>query len=140
MQKLEKALYTARGTAYAGREGRAKSDDGALDVVVSAPKELGGPGKGTNPEQLFACGYAACFGSAIGVVARTQKINTGTFEVTCEVDLGKTSTGFGIAARLKVKFSVLQGDQARSVVAKAHEICPYSNATRNNIDVQIDVV
>src|ERR1700712_5670004 len=104
---LEKRLYTAVATAQGGRDGRAKSDDGLLDVALAPPKALGGNGAGTNPEQMFAAGYAACFGSAIGGVARAQKITTGPVSVTTKVTLGTVGQGYGLAVELEASLPEL---------------------------------
>lgn len=137
---LEKRLYTASTTATAGRDGRIKSDDGHLDMAVTPPKVLGGSGTGTNPEQLFAGGYAACFGSAVMHVARAQKIVTGPVAVTANVHLGPSGVGFGLEAELVVSIPELPREQAEALVRAAHEVCPYSNATRGNIVVTLRVV
>ncbi|HEX4422049.1 MAG TPA: organic hydroperoxide resistance protein [Kofleriaceae bacterium] len=134
---LEKRLYTATATSTGGRDGRAKSDDGTLDLAISPP---GGNKPGTNPEQLFAAGYSACFGSAIGAVSRIQKITPGNFTVTAKVTLGTVGQGYGIAADLEVSMPDLPRDQAEALVAAAHQVCPYSNATRGNIEVNVKVV
>jgi Ohr subfamily peroxiredoxin len=134
---LEKRLYTATATATGGRDGRAKSDDGTLDLALAMPPSLGGNGAGTNPEQLFAAGYGACFGSAIGAVARAKKITTGPVSVTAKVTLGSVGQGFGLAAELTVSLPQLPRDQAEALVAAAHQVCPYSNATRGNIAVDV---
>jgi osmotically inducible protein OsmC len=130
-------LYTA--TAFAtGREGRAVTTDGALDVRLAAPKELGGSGEGTNPEQLFAAGYAACFASALGLVARRLKVELEP-QVTAEVQLSSIGGGrFGLA----VKIAVIVPDELDEAVAQqlvdvTHQVCPYSNATRGNIPVEV---
>lgn len=134
---LEKRLYTATATATSGRDGRAKTDDGLLEVTLAAPKALGGSGAGTNPEQLFAAGYAACFGSAAAHVARAQKLKTGPIAVTAKVDLGTVGAGFRLAVVLEVDVPELPRDQAEALVRAAHEVCPYSNATRGNIEVEV---
>ena len=134
---LDKRLYTATATATGGRDGRAKSDDGVLDLALVPPKSLGGGGTGTNPEQLFAAGYAACFGSAIAAVARIQKITTGPISVTTRVTLGSIGQGYGLAVELEVSLPELPRDQAEALVAAAHQVCPYSNATRGNIAVDV---
>ncbi len=135
-------LYTA--TAHAtgdGRNGHATSDDGILDVDLRTPKELGGPGGATNPEQLFAAGYAACFHSAMKVVAGRDKVDVTGSEVSASVGLGMTPTGgFGIAVELDVSLPSLDRAEAEALVAKAHEVCPYSNATRGNVEVTLTVV
>jgi Ohr subfamily peroxiredoxin len=134
-------LYTAVGTATGGRDGRASSDDGNLDVMLVPPKELGGPGTpGTNPEQLFAVGYAGCFQSALGVVARRQKLDITGSTVTASVGLAMNdSGGFGIEVELKVVIPGMSQDDADEIVYEAHEVCPYSNATRGNVPVTLVV-
>ena len=134
------ALYTAVATAN-GREGRAVSSDGQLDLSLAMPPALGGNGQGTNPEQLFAAGYAACFASALGLVGRQAKVDTSEASVTAEVSIGSNGQGgFGLAVVLRVELpEALQGEQGELLVKKAHEVCPYSNATRGNIDVEIVV-
>ena len=135
---LEKRLYTATATATGGRDGRAKSSDGVLDLALVLPKALGGSGAGgTNPEQLFAAGYAACFGSAIGAVARAKKITTGPVSVTTKVTIGTIDQGYGLAVELEASLPELPRDQAEALVAAAHQVCPYSNATRGNIAVDV---
>ncbi|HEY1810901.1 MAG TPA: organic hydroperoxide resistance protein [Kofleriaceae bacterium] len=135
---LAQKLYTATATADHGRDGSARTDDGNLDVKLAVPKAFGGPGgAGTNPEQLFAAGYAACFGSAIGHVARMQKINAGPISVTAKVDIGPAGKGFGLQVELVARIPELPRDQAEALVKTAHEVCPYSNATRNNIVVDV---
>jgi osmotically inducible protein OsmC len=134
---LDKRLYTAAATATGGRDGRAKSDDGTLDLALAPPKSLGGSGAGTNPEQLFAAGYAACFGSAIAAVARIQKITTGPISVAAKVTLGSVGQGYGLAVELEPSLPQLPREQAEALVAAAHQVCPYSNATRGNIVVDV---
>ena len=137
---LEKRLYTATATATGGRDGRGKSDDGNVDVALVPPKSLGGSGAaGTNPEQLFAAGYAACFGSAIGAVARAKKITTGPVSVTTKVTLGTVGQGYGLAVELEASLPELPRDQAEALVQAAHQVCPYSNATRGNIVVEVSL-
>jgi Ohr subfamily peroxiredoxin len=138
-QPLAKHLYTAKATAFGGRDGRVATDDGVLDVVVKPPKGLGGPGGGTNPEQLFAAGYAACFGSAMGHVARLQKLTTGPIEITATVHIGPAGEGFGLEVALSAKVPGLPRDQAQALLETAHKVCPYSNATRGNIVVDISL-
>jgi lipoyl-dependent peroxiredoxin len=137
---LDKVLYTATATATSGRDGRAKSSDGILDVSLTPPKQLGGSGAGTNPEQLFAAGYAACFGSAAAHVARAQKINAGPISVSANVSLGPVGQRFGLAVELNVSIPELPREQAEALVRAAHEVCPYSNATRGNIVVDVRLV
>jgi len=134
---LDKRLYTATATATGGRDGRAKSDDGVLDLALVPPKSLGGSGAGTNPEQLFAAGYAACFGSAIAAVARIQKITTGPISVTTKVTLGSIGQGYGLAVELEASLPQMPREQAEALVHAAHQVCPYSNATRGNIAVDV---
>ena len=136
---LEKRLYTATATSTSGREGRAKSDDGLLDVSLTPPRALGGSGTGTNPEQLFAAGYSACFGSAVAHIARSQKLVTGPVTVTAQVTLGNVGQAFGLAVVLEVAIPELPRDQAQALVQQAHQVCPYSNATRGNIEVELRV-
>jgi osmotically inducible protein OsmC len=134
---LEKTLYTATATATSGRDGRASTDDGHLDLALAMPKALGGSGAGTNPEQLFAAGYAACFGSAAAHVARAMKLKTGPIVVTASVSLGPVGQRFGLAVTLEVSVPELERAQAEALVKAAHEVCPYSNATRGNIAVEV---
>ncbi|MFC8238192.1 organic hydroperoxide resistance protein [Streptomyces sp. NPDC057284] len=132
------ALYTAVATATHGREGRAVTSDGKLDLQLAIPVEMGGSGQGTNPEQLFAAGYAACFASALGLVGRQAKIDVSDAAVTGEVGIGKQGEGFGLAVTLRVELPETV-DQAtgRKLVEQAHQVCPYSNATRGNIPVEL---
>jgi lipoyl-dependent peroxiredoxin len=134
-----KALYTAEATATGGREGRSRSSDGVLDLVLEVPKELGGKGgDATNPEQLFAAGYSACFLSALSLISRMQKISARNFTVTARVDLGQTDDGgFGIATELHCELPEVEAEQAQKLVRQAYEHCPYSKATRGNIDVEL---
>lgn len=138
---LEKRLYTASATSTGGRDGRVKTDDGTLDLSVVMPKALGGAGTAgaTNPEQLFAAGYAACFGSALGHVARMKKINPGAFTITANVSIGQVGPRFGLAVELTANIPDLPRDQAEALAAAAHEVCPYSNATRGNIVVDVRI-
>jgi lipoyl-dependent peroxiredoxin len=137
-----KPLYTARATVTGGRAaGHGRSDDGALDVQLRAPAELGGEGGGTNPEQLFAVGYAACFEGAIGAVGRRTKAEVGDVSIDSRVTLnpGENRT-FHIAVELDVTLPQVEDpEQAEQIVRGAHEVCPYSNATRGNIDVRLSV-
>ena len=134
---LQKKLYTANATAFGGREGRVKTDDGKLDFTLSPPPGLGGKGEGTNPEQLFAAGYSACFGSAVAHIARLQKITTGPIEISASVSIGPVEKGFGLEVELVANIPELARDQAEALVKAAHEVCPYSNATRGNIVVAV---
>lgn len=132
-------LYTAVATAN-GREGRAVSSDGQLDLALAMPPALGGSGKGTNPEQLFAAGYAACFASALGLVGRQAKVDTSEVSVTAEVGIGKDETSFALAVTLRVELpEALSGETGELLVKQAHEVCPYSKATRGNIPVELVV-
>ncbi len=133
------ALYTAVATAN-GREGKAVSSDGQLDLNLAFPPALGGDGKGTNPEQLFAAGYAACFASALGLVGRQAKVDTGEISVTAEVGLNQDGEGFALSVVLRVELpDELQNETGRKLVETAHGVCPYSNATRGNIPVELVV-
>lgn len=136
---IESILYTATATATGGREGQAASSDGALNVKLSTPRELGGGGgDGTNPEQLFAAGYSACFLGALKFVAGKRKITLpATTTVTGKVGIGAIPTGFGIEAELTIHLPGLPRDQVQTLVDQAHIVCPYSNATRGNIDVTL---
>ncbi|MBI5276358.1 MAG: organic hydroperoxide resistance protein [Burkholderiales bacterium] len=137
MTQLEKVLYTARAHTTGGRDGQSRTDDGRLDVKLSSP---GMGGSGTNPEQLFAAGYSACFIGAIKAVAGKMKIQLpADLAIDAEVDLGPIPGAYGIAARLKVSIPGMERAAAEQLVAAAHKVCPYSNATRGNIDVQITV-
>lgn len=138
---LEKVLYTAKAHTTGGREGRSTSDDGLLDVKLSPPKAMGGAGGATNPEQLFAAGYSACFMGAIKHVASMKKIAVpADASIDAEVDIGPIPQGFGIAARLSVSLPGLDRAVAQDLVNTAHQVCPYSNATRGNIVVDLRLV
>ena len=133
-------LYTATATATGdGRNGHTASDDGILDVDVRVPVEMGGPGGATNPEQLFAAGYSACFTGALGLVARNQGVKPGPHTITAKVHIGKDATSFGLAVEMHGKFDELPRDKAEALMKAAHEVCPYSKATRGNIDVKLSV-
>ncbi|WP_432064839.1 organic hydroperoxide resistance protein [Streptomyces sp. C10-9-1] len=132
-------LYTAVATAHNGRDGRVATDDGSLDVVVNPPKAMGGSGSGTNPEQLFAAGYSACFQGALGVVARQENVDVSGSTVTAEVGIGRNDDGFGIIVRISATIPQVDPATARELVAKAHQVCPYSKATRGNITVDLAV-
>ncbi|EGG48464.1 MULTISPECIES: organic hydroperoxide resistance protein [Streptomyces] len=134
------ALYTAVATATHGREGRAVTSDGKLDLDLSVPREMGGDGKGTNPEQLFAAGYAACFASALGAVGRQAKVDVSEAAVTGEVSIGKQGEGFALAVTLRIELpDGLDQETGRKLVEQAHQVCPYSNATRGNVPVELVV-
>jgi Ohr subfamily peroxiredoxin len=137
--KPEDVLYTGVATAVNGREGRVASDDGRLDIVVSQPKEVGGSGKGTNPEQLFAATYSACFHASIAIVAGIEKVDIAGSSVTAEVGIGRNDEGFGITAQLVADLPGVDPATARRLVEKAHQICPYSRMTREGIAVEITV-
>ncbi len=134
---LTKPLYTARAKATGGRAGHAVSDDGIIDLDLRPPKEMGGPGGATNPEQLFAAGYAACFQSALGVVGRRQGTDTGSSTVEADVTIGTIPGGYGLAVALRVSIPGVEPETVRTLAEAAHQVCPYSNATRGNIDVTI---
>ena len=136
---IEKILYTATATATGGREGRATSSDQALDVQLSTPRELGGAGgAGTNPEQLFAAGYSACFLGALKFVAGKQKVALpADTRITGKVGIGQIPTGFGIEAELTISAPGVARDVLQALIEQAHVVCPYSNATRGNIDVTL---
>ncbi len=135
-------LYTAVATATGdGRNGHATSEDGILDLDLRIPTSMGGPGGATNPEQLFAVGYAACFHSALKVVAGRDKLDVSGSEVSASVAIGANdSGGFALAVELDVLVPALERPAAEALVAAAHQVCPYSNATRNNIDVTLRVL
>jgi osmotically inducible protein OsmC len=135
-------LYTAVATATGdGRNGHTASEDGILDLDVRIPKEMGGAGGATNPEQLFAAGYAACFHSALKVVAGQEKADVTDTEVSASVSIGTLDNGgFGLAVELDVHAPNLEHDAALALVEKAHQICPYSNATRGNVEVKLTVI
>ncbi|MGZ0085827.1 organic hydroperoxide resistance protein [Caldibacillus thermoamylovorans] len=134
-------IYSTSVTAHGGRNGKVVSDDGILSLEVKMPKELGGPGGATNPEQLFAAGYAACFDSALNLVIRQKKIKTDGTEVTARVVLGKDEAdgGFQLAVALEVRVLGVDRPTAEELVHAAHQICPYSKAVRGNIDVTLSV-
>ncbi|MDL5047013.1 organic hydroperoxide resistance protein [Oscillatoria amoena NRMC-F 0135] len=138
MTTIEK-LYTASATASGGRDGHVSSSDNVLDLELRIPKEFGGKGGSyTNPEQLFAAGYAACFDGALNVVISNAKVKTGTTKVHSHVSIGKTPNGgFGLAVRLEVEVPGVEHTLAQDLIEKAHQICPYSNATRGNIPVEV---
>jgi Ohr subfamily peroxiredoxin len=139
---LDKVLYTAHATSTGGRAGTSKSSDGALDVTLTTPKELGGDGAaGTNPEQLFAAGYSACFLGAMKHVAMMQKVSLpAATSITADVGIGPIPAGFGIQVAMAISIPGMERDAAEKLVQTAHGVCPYSNATRGNIDVTLTVV
>ncbi|WP_410211555.1 organic hydroperoxide resistance protein [Aquirhabdus sp.] len=139
---IEKALYQAHAKATGGRDGRATSTDGALDLKLTTPRELGGRGDaGTNPEQLFAAGYSACFIGAMKFVAGRDKLTMpADASVEGTVGIGPIPTGFGIEVELRIDLPNMDRTQAQQLIDAAHIVCPYSNATRNNIDVTLVLV
>jgi len=135
---LDKVVYTAKTHVTGGRDGAGRSDDGKIEVRLSSPAQ---GATGTNPEQLFGIGYAACFMGAMKAVAPKVGVQVpNDAAIDSEVDLGPTSLGYGVAVRMNIKLPGLQRDQAQKLVEEAHKICPYSNATRNNIDVKLNIV
>lgn len=140
--KPQQILYTANVVSTGGREGHSQSDDNALSVQLSTPKALGGlGGNGTNPEQLFAAGYSACFLGALKFVAGQQRITLpSTAQINAQVGIGPVPTGFALRVKLEISLPGLPLAQANELVEKAHQVCPYSNATRGNIDVELVVI
>lgn len=138
MKQLDKVLYTAKVHTTGGRDGASRSSDGRLDVKLSSP---GGPGDGTNPEQLFATGWSACFIGALQVAASQMKIKLPPdLSIDAEVDLGTNAGGYLVQARLNISLPGMDRETARALVDKGHELCPYSKATRGNINVEINLV
>ncbi|MBC9910048.1 organic hydroperoxide resistance protein [Chitinophaga varians] len=139
---ITETIYTAQATATGGRNGHVSTSDGVLDLEVRIPTAMGGHGGAyTNPEQLFAAGYAACFDSALNLVIRTQRVQTGTTSVTAEVSLGKNNAGgYGLSVKLRVHIPEADRQVAQELVEKAHQVCPYSLATRGNISVDLEVI
>lgn len=141
MNKIEKKLYTATVNVQGGRDGKAVSSDGKLNVDLRYPKELGGNGEGTNPEQLFAAGFAACFEGAMGTVLRLKKIKADGISIESNVTLGKDSDdGYVLAVTLDIAIKGVERDVAQEVVDEAHKVCPYAKATRGNIEVISNIV
>ena len=136
----DKILYTARATAKGGRQGHAATDDRKVDVQLTAPTELGGPGTGTNPEQLFAVGYAACFNGALALVARARKIDASQSRVRANVGFGPEGESFAITVDLEAEVPGVDLVTAQELVEAAHEVCPYSKATRGNVPVTVTAV
>ena len=134
-------LYTAEATAWGGREGRSASSDGNVDAQLVVPKELNGPGgAGTNPEQLFAAGYAGCFHSALKLVARGRALDVSESAVTVRVGIGPNDAGgFGLTVAIEAELPGLERRAAQELVEAAHQVCPYSNATRGNVDATVSV-
>ena len=139
---LDKVLYTAHATATGGRTGSAESSDSALKVALSTPKELGGGGgAGTNPEQMFAAGYAACFIGAIKAVGTGMKLKVpDDVSISSDVGIGPIPGGFGLQVAMRIALPGMDRAQAETLIAAAHKVCPYSNATRGNIDVALSLV
>ena len=137
-----KSLYTAKATALGGRDAGVSTDDGKLDLELSVPKSMGGPGgKGTNPEQLFAAGYSACYGSALAHVAKIHKVDLGDYTVTATVKIGKNEEDmFQLAVVLDAYLPTVDTETGEKLVNEAHEVCPYSRATRDNIDVTLNLL
>ncbi|WP_373228731.1 organic hydroperoxide resistance protein [Cohnella sp.] len=141
MIKMEKKLYTATVNVQGGREGKAISSDGNLNIDLRYPKELGGPGTGTNPEQLFAAGFAACFEGAMGTILRKRNIKTEGITITSNVTLGKDATdGYVLAINMDITISGVETNVAKQIVEEAHQVCPYAKATHGNIEVVTNVV
>jgi len=136
-----KTLYTAEAVVTGeGRDGHARSSDGVLDVELAVPTEMGGSGGATNPEQLFAAGYAACFHSALRTIARREKADLGESTITASVGIGPNENrGFELSVKLVVDLPSFERENAQRLVEAAHQVCPYSNATRGNIDVQLEL-
>jgi osmotically inducible protein OsmC len=136
----DKVLYTAKATSTGdGRNGHVVSSDQRLDLDLARPQEMGGDGQGTNPEQLFAAGYSACFHSALRVVARRAKIDPGESTVSAEVGIGPDGDAFGLVVTLIISIPGLEREQVRELAEAAHQVCPYSRATRGNISVELRV-
>lgn len=136
----DKVLYTATATSTGGRGGHSATDDGLVDVEMAPPKEMGGPGGKTNPEQLFATGFAACFNGALGLVAKKQGVDASKAQVTAEVGIGPEGDSFGLAVQIKAAIPDVDHDTAQQLVDAAHQVCPYSKATRGNIPVTVTAV
>ena len=131
-------LYTVSATSIGGRSGRVSTSDGVLDMELKSPAEMGGPGGGANPEALFAAGYSACFNSALNLIARTRRIRVGQTRVTVAVTLGKDKEGnFRLGARIEAFVPGVSAQEADELIRAAHQVCPYSRATRGNIDVEL---
>ena len=139
--KVEKVVYQAHATSTGGRDGVSRTSDGLLDVKLSVPKEMGGPGGGVNPEQLFAAGYSACFLGAMKFVAGKEKVTlSADTHIDATVGIGAIPAGFGIEVQLAISIPGMERSAAEALVEKAHQVCPYSNATRGNIEVTLSVV
>jgi osmotically inducible protein OsmC len=138
--ELDRIAYTASATATGGRAGHVRSSDGFVDLDLRPPVEMGGPGGATNPEQLFAAGYAACFTGALKLVAGKAKVALPNLSITGHVGIGPAEVGFAIAAKLEISVPGVPKEQVEELVKQAHQVCPYSNATRGNVDVELVVV
>ena len=139
--KIEKVIYQAHAKSTGGRDGTTRTSDGILDIQLAVPKEMGGPGNGINPEQLFASGYSACFLGAMKFVAGTQKIALpADTSIDATVGIGQIPAGFGIEVQMTINIPGMDKAAAQALVDKAHQVCPYSNATRGNIEVTLTVV
>lgn len=139
--KIEKVIYQAHAKSTGGRDGTTRTSDGLLDVKLAVPKEMGGPGSGINPEQLFASGYSACFLGAMKFVAGAQKIALpADTSIDATVGIGQIPAGFGIEVQMNISIPGMDKEAAQALVDKAHQVCPYSNATRGNIEVTLTVV
>ncbi|KQP65357.1 organic hydroperoxide resistance protein [Nocardioides sp. Leaf285] len=133
----EKIVYTARASVTGGRQGRATSEDGVLDLSLTAPKETGGPGTGTNPEQLFAVGYGACFQGALTMVAKAHGVDASGSQLEIAVGFGPEGDSFAITADIEVTIPGVDDAKAQELVEAAHQVCPYSKATRGNVPVTV---
>ncbi len=133
----EKIVYTANASVTGGREGTGRTDDGKIDVTLTPPEEMGGAGTGTNPEQLFAVGYGACFTGALGLVAKAERVDTSGAETQIAVGIGPEGSSLALAVEITVSIPGVDDATAQKLVDRAHEVCPYSKATRNNIDVMV---
>ena len=139
-QTPSKIVYTASATVQGGRQGHARSSDGILDLDLTSPKETGGPGTGTNPEQLFAVGYSACFNGALMMVAKKAGVDASNAQVTANIGFGPEGDSFAITADLEVSIPGVELEQAQELTEAAHQVCPYSKATRGNVPVTVKAV
>jgi Ohr subfamily peroxiredoxin len=139
-QTPTKIVYTASATTTGGRSGHSVSSDGVLDLDLTAPKELGGPGTGTNPEQLFAAGYSACFNGALMLVAKKARVDVSAAQVTANIGFGPEGDSYAITADLEVAVPGLDLAQVQELAEAAHQVCPYSKATRGNVPVTVKAV
>lgn len=140
MNTPENIAYTTKAEITGGRDGRGATDDKMVDVTLRTPKEQGGPGGGTNPEQLFAVGYGACFQSALGLAGKEMDVDTSNSVVNTEVGIGKEGESFGLSVKIRVNVPNVDKDTAQKLVDRTHELCPYSKATRGNIPVEVVAV